>query len=626
MSSTAGKLTLGSHSESFTDSRMYFQKLTVPDDGLWKFATANISGSSGQTVSFVVAVYNDDSGSIGSFSGSTTEQCDVSTTGTGNAISGSAVIDDLYFPAADYWIGLSIYADGSTNSTLWSDSTPSAAQYVVSDFGAQPDPVGTTTATDGPLDLYITYDVYTPHVRSTPVIDSAVAATDTVTVSWHGTEPGANLPDGPLTWSLERDGVEIASITDGSTTFEDTGLDLDTTYTYRVRIQNNVGWSDYSDEVEATTASPFDVYPEGIYYWNGTDWIAAEEVIEWGDIGGTLVDQTDLQTALDAKYSTSNPSGYITAISGDSTPTLSGNLDMNGYEILFDDDGVIDFNSGDLTLTKTGTRLEIAGTTGTVLRVPSIGGFEIGSDTAITRTGAGMISASGVSIPTVSSTSALTNKDLTSGTNTFPTFNQNTSGSAATLTTSRNIDGQAFNGSADITVIAPGTHAATGKTTPVDADELPLVDSAASNVLKKLTWANLKATLKTYFDTLYQAAGTYLTPTSTSTLTNKRVTKRTGTTTSSATPTINTDNVDFYSLTAQSADITSFTTNLSGTPTEAQTLWIAITGTAARAITWGTSFEASTVALPTTTVTTARLDVGFVWNSVTSKWRCVAVA
>lgn len=113
---------------------------------------------------------------------------------------------------------------------------------------------------------------------------------------------------------------------------------------------------------------------------------------------------------------------------------------------------------------------------------------------------------------------------------------------------------------------------------------------------------------------------------STNTLTNKRITKRTGTTTSSATPTINTDNVDFYSLTAQTVDITSFTTNLSGTPTENQTLWIAITGTAARAITWGASFEASTVALPTTTVTTNRLDVGFVWNTVTSKWRCVASA
>jgi len=111
--------------------------------------------------------------------------------------------------------------------------------------------------------------------------------------------------------------------------------------------------------------------------------------------------------------------------------------------------------------------------------------------------------------------------------------------------------------------------------------------------------------------------------TDTNTLTNKRITARTGTTTSSATPTINTDNVDFYSLTAQAVDITSFTTNLSGTPTDAQTLWIAITGTAARAITWGASFEASTIALPTTTVTTARLDVAFIWNSVSSRWRCV---
>jgi hypothetical protein len=110
------------------------------------------------------------------------------------------------------------------------------------------------------------------------------------------------------------------------------------------------------------------------------------------------------------------------------------------------------------------------------------------------------------------------------------------------------------------------------------------------------------------------------------TITNKRITKRVGSTTSSATPTINTDNYDVYRLTAQAADITSFTTNLSGTPVDGDLLWISITGTAARAITWGASFESSTATLPTTTVTTATLDVGFRWNAATSKWRCVATA
>lgn len=50
-------------------------------------------------------------------------------------------------------------------------------------------------------------------------------------------------------------------------------------------------------------------------------------------------------------------------------------------------------------------------------------------------------------------------------------------------------------------------NAADSKTTPVDVDEIGLIDSAASYGLKKLTLANLKATLKTYFDTLYAKIG-----------------------------------------------------------------------------------------------------------------------
>lgn len=55
------------------------------------------------------------------------------------------------------------------------------------------------------------------------------------------------------------------------------------------------------------------------------------------------------------------------------------------------------------------------------------------------------------------------------------------------------------------TDIAATIHAATGKSALVDADEVGVVDTEASNVLKKFTIANLKAILKTYNDTLYVA-------------------------------------------------------------------------------------------------------------------------
>jgi hypothetical protein len=111
------------------------------------------------------------------------------------------------------------------------------------------------------------------------------------------------------------------------------------------------------------------------------------------------------------------------------------------------------------------------------------------------------------------------------------------------------------------------------------------------------------------------------------TLTNKRITRRVlPLSANSATPAINTDLYDAVHITAQTAAITSFTSGLTGAPVDGDTLRISITGTAAVGITWGNKFEASTVVLPTTTVLTARLDVGFVWNTETTAWRCVAVA
>jgi len=55
------------------------------------------------------------------------------------------------------------------------------------------------------------------------------------------------------------------------------------------------------------------------------------------------------------------------------------------------------------------------------------------------------------------------------------------------------------------TALGTAIHAATAKPVPVDADELPLLDSAGSWSLKKFTWANCKAALKAFFDNLYAA-------------------------------------------------------------------------------------------------------------------------
>lgn len=113
---------------------------------------------------------------------------------------------------------------------------------------------------------------------------------------------------------------------------------------------------------------------------------------------------------------------------------------------------------------------------------------------------------------------------------------------------------------------------------------------------------------------------------STNTLTNKRITRRVTTTNApGATPTTNTDNVDVMNFTGLGTAITSMTTNLSGTPVDGDLIMFRFTddGTA-RAITWGASFAATTVALPTTTVISTMLRVGFQYSG--STWKCIAVA
>lgn len=115
-----------------------------------------------------------------------------------------------------------------------------------------------------------------------------------------------------------------------------------------------------------------------------------------------------------------------------------------------------------------------------------------------------------------------------------------------------------------------------------------------------------------------------VTLTNTVTLTNKRITKRVQSVTSAATVTPNSDNDDCVIITAQAEALT--IANPAGTPTNLQTLVIRIldNGTA-RALTFGDGFFASTdITLPTTTVLSKTMYLGFLFNSVRGKWDLVA--
>lgn len=157
-----------------------------------------------------------------------------------------------------------------------------------------------------------------------------------------------------------------------------------------------------------------------------------------------------------------------------------------------------------------------------------------------------------------------------------------------------------------VPLVESATLAAASKATPVDADLIPIVDSADSNALKKLTWANVKATLKTYFDTLYvNLSGSNLTGPVNA---NKGVDIA-----SSATVNIGAATGEYVTITGTTT-ITAFDTVQAGTMRE-----VRFSG----ALTL--THNATSLILPTAAnITTAAGDCATFRSEGSGNWRCVS--
>lgn len=185
---------------------------------------------------------------------------------------------------------------------------------------------------------------------------------------------------------------------------------------------------------------------------------------------------------------------------------------------------------------------------------------------------------------------------------------------------------------AGTTATGPHQTLATGATTQIlvgaGASALPVWTTATGS------GAPVRATSPTLVTPVLGAAtGTSLslggavvpTVSSTSTLTNKRITRRVTATASSSTPTPDISTTDQYNLTALATNATFGSPT--GTPVAGDRLIIRIKddGTI-RTLAWNAIYRAIGVTLPTTTVASKTLYVGFIYNSTDSKWDCIASA
>lgn len=217
---------------------------------------------------------------------------------------------------------------------------------------------------------------------------------------------------------------------------------------------------------------------EKLYRWTGSAYVEVSSGsvgTTWGAITGTLSNQTDLETALNTKEPTITAGTTSQYYRGDKTfQTLDKNTIGLGNV-----NNTSDANKPVSTAQQTALNAKQDSLGYTAENTANKTDLMSGNTTSSTK----YLSAKGV-YDWVISLGYITSSALTG----YLT--------SATAAATYQVILTASNFGTFLTKL-------TGKTTPVDADEIVISDSAASNVAKKVTLTNFLAYLKAYFDPLY---------------------------------------------------------------------------------------------------------------------------
>jgi hypothetical protein len=377
-------------------------------------------------------------------------------------------------------------------------------------------------------------------VSGVSTFTGAVGFSSNVTITGDLTVNGTTTTINSTTLTVDDKNIELGSTASPSDAAADGGG-----ITLKGTTDKTLNWVDATDSW--TSSENVNLLTGKTYKIAGTDVLTASAVLGKAVPTGVIVGTTDNQTLTNKALT---------------TPTLT--TPILGTPI-----------SGTLTNC---TGLPISGLTASTSTALGVGSVELGhaTDTTISRVSAGVVAIEGVNVVTTSSTDTLTNKTLTSPTLTtpvlgtpssgnlanctFPTLNQNTTGTAGGLT-----------GTPSITVNALTATSATVGGVNV---------TTASN---------------------------------TQTLTNKTLTafgetvNAHGNTGTAATLALSSGNVITATLTGNCT----FTFSMTSVPSGSYSFTLILTndGTAGRTITWPASVKWPNASVPTRTTTANRTDV-----------------